>query len=64
MWNMLSAAMIFYAHKVPMLAKIFEYRDYMYWIIACIAAMIVNVAVLISTELPGELIFFLVLVYV
>lgn len=61
--NIFSAAMIFYAHKVPMLAKIFSKTDYMYWIIASVGAMIVNVVLLINTKLPGELIFFLVLMY-
>ncbi|MFA6255847.1 MAG: hypothetical protein WC606_01565 [Candidatus Absconditabacterales bacterium] len=62
--NIFSAAMIFYAHRVPMLAKIFSKTDYMYWIVASVGAMIVNVILLIRTELSGELIFFLVLVYV
>gem|GEM_PF-837096 len=62
--NIRSAGMIFYAHRVPMLAKIFSRTDYIYRIIACIAAMAVNVILMISTQLPGELIFFLVLVYV
>ncbi len=62
--NIFSAAMIFYAHKVPMLAKIFSKTDYMYRILASVGAMIVNVILLTNTELPGELIFFLVLVYV
>ncbi|MCX6823554.1 MAG: hypothetical protein NT085_00295 [candidate division SR1 bacterium] len=62
--NIVSSSMIFYAHKVPMLAKIFSKTDYMYRIVASIGAMIVNVILLINTELPGELIFFLVLVYV
>lgn len=62
--NIRSAGMIFYAHRVPMLAKIFGKTDYIYRIIACIAAMVVNVILMISTQLPGELIFFLVLVYV
>ncbi len=61
--NIFSAAMIFYAHKVPMLAKLFTKTDYMYWIVASVGAMIVNVVLLINTEMPGELIFFLVLVY-
>ena len=61
--NVVSSSMIFYAHKVPMLAKIFSKTDYIYWIVVSIAAMIVNVILLINTELPGELIFFLVLVY-
>ena len=61
--NVFSAAMIFYAHKVPMLDKLFTKTDYMYWIMASIGAMVVNVVLLINTEMPGELIFFLVLVY-
>ena len=61
--NVFSAAMIFYAHKIPMLAKIFNKTDYWYWIVSCVAAMVVNVILLIKTQLPGELIFFLVLVY-
>jgi len=63
-WNVVSALMIFYAHKVPMLEALFEKRDYVYWIVACIAAMVVNVILLLYTTLPGELIFFVVLVYV
>lgn len=46
-----------------MLAKIFTKIDYSYWIVSCVAAMVVNVILLIKTQLPGELIFFLVLVY-
>ena len=56
--------MIFYAHRVPMLKKIFSKTDYMYWIVASIGAMIVNVTLLMYTQLPGQLIFFLVLVYI
>ncbi|MFA7298524.1 MAG: hypothetical protein WC010_02655 [Candidatus Absconditabacterales bacterium] len=63
-WNIVSSSMIFFAHKVPMLAKIFSKTDYMYRIVASIGAMIVNVILLTQTDLPGELIFFLVLVYV
>lgn len=62
--NVFSAGMIFYVHQVPMLAKIYNKTDYIYWIIASICAMIVNVILLVQTTLPGELIFFLVLVYV
>ena len=61
--NIMSSSMIFYAHRVPMLAKIFTRTDYMYRIVASIGAMIVNVILLMRTELPGQLIFFLVLVY-
>lgn len=62
--NIYSAAMIFYAHKVPMLAKIFTKTDYIYRIISNVIAMIVNVVLLIATPLAGELIFFLILVYI
>jgi len=62
--NVFSTAMIFYAHRVPMLKKIFSKTDYMYWIVASIGAMIVNVTLLMYTQLPGQLIFFLVLVYI
>ncbi|MEI7919158.1 MAG: hypothetical protein WCH65_02905 [bacterium] len=55
--------MIFYAHTVPMISKILKKSDYLYWIVASIGAMIVNIILLIQTSLPGELIFFLVLVY-
>ncbi len=61
--NIISSSMIFYAHKVPMLAKIFNKVDYTYRIVSCVAAMIVNVVLLVYTQLPGQLIFFLVLVY-
>ena len=47
-----------------MLAKIFQKRDYVYRIISCVAAMVVNVIVLMYTSLPGELVFFVMLVYV
>lgn len=62
--NIFSAAMIFYTHRVPMLAKIFNKTDYIYWIVSCVAAMLWNVILLIYTGLPGQLIFFLVLVYI
>jgi len=61
--NICSASMIFYAHKVPMLAKIFDKIDYIYWIIASVIAMLINVILLMKTQLPGELIFFFALVY-
>ena len=62
-WNIYSSSMIFYAHKIPMLAKIFSRTDYIYRIVASIGAMIVNVILLMKTDLPGQLIFFLALVY-
>ena len=61
--NIMSSSMIFYAHRVPLLAKIFTRTDYMYRIVASIGAMIVNVILFMRTQLSGQLIFFLVLVY-
>lgn len=62
--NIFSAAMIFYTHRIPMLAKIFNKTDYIYWIVSCVVAMVINVLLLIYTDLPGQLIFFLVLIYI
>lgn len=62
--NVVSASLLFYAHTVPFLAKIFSPKEYLYWIIATIAALVVNIILLINTSLPGELIFFLVLLYI
>jgi hypothetical protein len=64
LWNIVSASLIFYAHKIPMLAKIFSPLEYTYRLIATVAALVVNVILLRNTTLPGELIFFLMLVYV
>jgi len=64
MRNVFSAGMIFYVHQVPMLAKIINKTDYIYWIVASVCAMIVNILLLTQTTLPGQLIFFLVLVYI
>lgn len=62
--NIVSASLIFYAHKIPFLAKIFSPIEYSYRLVATVAALVVNVILLRNTRLPGELIFFLMLVYV
>lgn len=62
--NIVSASLIFYAHKIPLLSKIFSPLEYTYWVIATVAALVVNVILLRSTKLPWELIFFLMLLYV
>ncbi|MEI7563189.1 MAG: hypothetical protein WCJ39_06075 [bacterium] len=64
LWNLVSASLLFYAHTVPFLAKIFSPKEYVYWMIATLIALIVNIILMRSTSLPGELIFFLVLLYV
>ena len=63
-WNVVSASLLFYAHTVPFLAKIFSPKEYLYRIIATIAALVVNIILMLKTSLPGELIFFLVLLYI
>ncbi len=62
--NIVSASLIFYVHKVPMLAKIFTPIEYSYWLVATVAALVVNIILMRNTTLPGELIFFLVLLYI
>ncbi len=62
--NVVSASLLFYAHTVPMLAKVFSPKEYLYRIIATVAALVVNIILMINTSLPGELIFFLVLLYI
>ncbi|MFA7717095.1 MAG: hypothetical protein WC875_00045 [Candidatus Absconditabacterales bacterium] len=64
LWNILSASLIFYAHKIPRLAKIFTPVEYTYRLIATVAALVVNIILLINTHIAGELIFFLVLLYI
>jgi hypothetical protein len=62
--NILSASLIFYAHKIPRLARIFTPVEYSYWLMATVAALVVNIILLINTDVAGELIFFLVLLYI
>jgi hypothetical protein len=64
LWNIISASLIFYAHKIPMLAKIFTPLEYSYRLVATVAALVVNIILMRNTTLPGELIFFLVLLYI
>lgn len=64
LWNIISASLLFYAHTLPILSKILSPKDYVYWILATVAAMIVNIILLFRTALAGELIFFLVLLYI
>ena len=60
-WNLASSVALFYAPKV--MKNILEKIDYTYWTIATLIALVVNVILLIKTELPGQLIFFFVLLY-
>lgn len=62
--NIVSASLIFYAHKIPFLAKIFTPLEYTYRLVATVVALVVNIILLRNTTLPGELIFFLMLLYI
>jgi hypothetical protein len=62
-WNIFSASMIFYVHRFAFFSKIFNKIDYSYRIVATIIAMIVNLILLAKTDMPWELIFFLILLY-
>lgn len=62
--NVVSIGLIFYIHKIPRLSKIFSAKEYGYRLVASIAAMVVNVFLLSNTSLPGQLIFFLILLYI
>lgn len=62
-WNLISSAVVFRVHKT----KLWQYLrkiDYLFWIFATILAMIVNVILLINTELSAKLLFPIILLYV
>jgi hypothetical protein len=44
--------------------KFFTHKDYWYWIVASIMSFLINVFLLLKSWLAGELIFFLLLLYV
>lgn len=61
MWNIATSLFLFYAPKIlKMLTKL----DYRYWIAASILAFIINAVLLVRSGLTGELIFFLLLLYI
>jgi len=62
--NIVSASLLFYAHRVPLLAKIFTAVEYSYRLVATVVALVVNIVLMRNTSLPWELIFFLVLLYI
>lgn len=61
-WNLVTSVFLFYAPQI--LDRFFGVVDYWYWIIASIVSFGINVVLLLTTPFPGELIFFLVLLYV
>lgn len=61
--NMFCAMMVFHIHKT----KIWLYLkkiDYLFWIFTTILALIVNVVLLVHTEIEGQLLFPIILLYV
>jgi len=61
-WNVLTSLLLFVLP--PKYKKLFTYKDYRYWIVASIMSFLVNVILLLKSGLAGELIFFLLLLYV
>lgn len=61
-WNLATSVFLFYADRI--LGKTFIVLDYWYWIVASLLFFFINVILLINSQLAGELIFFLVLLYV
>jgi len=62
--NVFSSLAIFYAPKMELFKKILFKIDYSYRLVSALIALIINIILLINTQLPGELIFFLVLLYI
>lgn len=61
--NIVSSLLMFYIHNIKFIAKILNKIDYSYRIVCVILGMIINLILLAKTKLPGELIFFLFLLY-
>lgn len=62
-WNIISSLFMFYAHNINFISKIINKIDYSYRTICIVLWMIVNLILLVRTNLPWELIFFLFLLY-
>lgn len=61
-WNIITSLWLF---VLPEKYKdFFDHKDYWYWIVASIMSFLVNVFLLLKSWLAGELVFFLLLLYV
>ncbi|MDD3263168.1 MAG: hypothetical protein PHR61_05015 [Candidatus Absconditabacteria bacterium] len=61
-WNIITSLGLF---VLPEKYKdFFDHKDYWYWIVASIMSFLVNVFLLLKSGLAGELVFFLLLLYV
>ena len=62
-WNLLSTSLVFSIHKT----KVWSYLkkiDYSFWIFTTILAMVVNIVLLFSTQIPRAFLFPMILLYV
>lgn len=62
LWNIATSIGLFLLPKKYQ--YLFSHKDYRYWIVASIMSFLVNVFLLLKSGLAGELIFFLLLLYV
>lgn len=61
--NIASTIMIFYVHRTP-LASLIKKIDYIFWIVAALIALIINIILLIKINIAGQLLFSLIFVYI
>jgi len=63
LWNIFCAIVIFYLPKI-WIWKYFKKIDYIFWIITTIMAMVLNIVLFHRTDMPGQLLFSIVFLYV
>lgn len=63
LWNIFSGILIFYVPKIG-IWKYFKKIDYIFWLITTLIAMIINIALFNRTDLPGQLLFSIIFLYV
>ena len=63
LWNIFSAILIFYIPATG-IWKYFKKIDYTFWMITTILAIVVNIILFNRTNLPGQLLFSIIFLYV
>lgn len=63
LWNIFSGILIFYIPKIG-IWKYFKKIDYIFWLITTLIAMVINIALFNRTDLPGQLLFSIIFLYV
>jgi hypothetical protein len=61
LWNLISNVLLFYSPRF--LPNVFKKIDYSYWMVAMLISLVINVLLLLKSWWSGELVFFLVLLY-